>query len=150
MSTEKLFTTAFIDQVSRTWLTKIGHAAYPNELPTVTELDAKGPPLVIGRDTGPRTGVYLIDDRSVSAQHAELRSRNGYFEVTDLGSKNGTSVNGEPIATQTPQPLRDGDFIQIAGTFLRFRRGDFSSHSIPESPTENECTHRRANDRRRY
>ncbi len=47
----------------------------------------------------------------VSATHAELRARGGEWWVTDLGSRNGTYVNGRRIAA--PVPLRVGDVIGL-------------------------------------
>ena len=47
----------------------------------------------------------------VSATHAELRARGGEWWVTDLGSRNGTYVNGRRIAA--PVPLRAGDVIGL-------------------------------------
>ena len=47
----------------------------------------------------------------VSALHAELRARGCEWWVTDLGSRNGTYVNGRRIAA--PVPLRVGDVIGL-------------------------------------
>jgi DNA-binding response OmpR family regulator len=54
----------------------------------------------------------MIPDRQVSRVHACLRRGENGFEVEDLGSKNGTHVNGAPL--QGAQPLQDGDLIQVA------------------------------------
>jgi hypothetical protein len=54
----------------------------------------------------------VVADRQVSRHHARLwRSEEGYF-VEDLGSKNGTHVNGAPV--KAPVLLQDGDVIQVA------------------------------------
>jgi hypothetical protein len=54
-----------------------------------------------------------IDDRQVSRQHAEIvRTERGYT-VRDLGSKNGTFLNGRTVS-QEPQLIRNGDEIGIA------------------------------------
>jgi pSer/pThr/pTyr-binding forkhead associated (FHA) protein len=54
-----------------------------------------------------------IDDRQVSRQHAEItRTMEGYT-LRDLGSKNGTFLNGEPVS-EKPQLMRNGDEIGIA------------------------------------
>jgi len=63
----------------------------------------------IGRDPG---CDIIIPDRQVSRRHAALRRVDGGFEVEDLGSKNGTHVNGTPVAGA--QRLQDGDLIQVA------------------------------------
>ena len=57
---------------------------------------------------------------TVSAAHARLeRSERGWV-IVDLGSRNGTSVNGERIARAA---LCDGDVIEIGGTLLIYRAG---------------------------
>ena len=69
-----------------------------------------GETLLIGR--GPECDV-VVPDRQVSRHHARVRRlAEGEYEVEDLGSKNGTHLNG--IALQAPHRLTDGDVIQIA------------------------------------
>jgi len=65
--------------------------------------------LTIGR--GPECDI-VIPDRQVSRVHARVRRRESGFEVEDLGSKNGTHLNGTPVLA--PRPLQDGDLIQVA------------------------------------
>jgi DNA-binding response OmpR family regulator len=67
------------------------------------------PEVTIGRFEG---CDIFIDDRQVSRRHARLRQVEGGFELEDLGSKNGTHVNGAPVAGA--QRLQDGDLIQVA------------------------------------
>jgi len=70
--------------------------------------------LTIGRDR--RNSLVLLDAR-VSGRHATITpTRTGYL-LADLGSANGTLVNGHPI---TRQWLRPGDEIQIGSTVMRF------------------------------
>ena len=69
--------------------------------------------MVIGRQ---EDCDIVLDDRQVSRQHARIvRDREGYL-ISDLNSKNGTFVNGEPVTKD--RRLHDGDEVQIA---LRFR-----------------------------
>ncbi|MGH9075986.1 MAG: FhaA domain-containing protein [Acidimicrobiales bacterium] len=64
----------------------------------------------------------VLADPNVSRRHAEVRpAPAGGYEVTDLGSTNGTKVNG--VAVRGPVPLRDGDEITAGGTSLRFEQG---------------------------
>jgi pSer/pThr/pTyr-binding forkhead associated (FHA) protein len=63
---------------------------------------------VIGRDPG--CAIHL-DDPSVSSRHARISIVDGHPFVTDLGSTNGTRVNGNLI--DTPHPLAAGDLITI-------------------------------------
>ena len=53
----------------------------------------------------------VIDDRWVSRYHAQVRREGKEYLVQDLGSKNGTLVNGRRIAE--PSILSDGDEIQV-------------------------------------
>lgn len=53
-----------------------------------------------------------LPERQVSRHHARILRRPGYFTLEDLGSKNGTHLNGQPV-TESAR-LQDGDEIQIA------------------------------------
>jgi pSer/pThr/pTyr-binding forkhead associated (FHA) protein len=53
----------------------------------------------------------LIDDPEVSRQHALVRPADGALEVTDLGSVNGTFVNGERI--YEPTRIATGDLVGV-------------------------------------
>ncbi len=75
-------------------------------------LDQQGA-LTIGR--GEDCDV-ILRDRHVSRYHARISWVDGRYSVEDLGSKNGTHVNGRELTA--PQVLEDGDEIQIA---LRFK-----------------------------
>jgi two-component system cell cycle response regulator len=77
--------------------------------------------LTVGR--GLRAGFRTIDE-GVSRSHARIIEReDGALCVEDLGSRNGTFVNGERIAQ--PMPLSDGDKIQIGTTtILKFSYAD--------------------------
>ena len=61
----------------------------------------------------------VVNDAGASRQHARIRQSEGEFVLTDLGSTNGTLVNGEVVAER---PLDDGDRITIGETDLEFRR----------------------------
>lgn len=65
--------------------------------------------IIVGRD--PQCEV-VIPDRQVSRQHARLTQSPHGVLIEDLGSKNGTHYNGQPL--MTAQLLQDGDVIQIA------------------------------------
>jgi pSer/pThr/pTyr-binding forkhead associated (FHA) protein len=62
----------------------------------------------------------VVDDAGASRQHAELRRTDDGFVLTDLGSTNGTLVNGSPIREHL---LEDGDRITIGESILEFRSG---------------------------
>lgn len=71
-------------------------------------------PVVVGRL--PECDV-VVTDPNVSRRHAEVRRVGDHVMVADLGSTNGTRVNGVPIREQR---LENGDEISLGGTTLRF------------------------------
>ncbi len=72
---------------------------------------------VLGR--GAEANVQL-PDTGVSRKHAELRLVDGQVELHDLGSTNGTRVNGQRVTAVT---LHDGDRVLVGSTELIFRSG---------------------------
>ena len=57
--------------------------------------------------------------KQVSRNHAEIVERGGGHAVNDLGSVNGTFVNGQRV--QSPTPIRSGDVIHLGTEFnMRF------------------------------
>ena len=75
------------------------------------------PAITIGRL--PECDV-VVDDPGASRQHARISRTDSRFVITDLGSTNGTLVNGEPIQEHL---LEHGDRVTIGETMLEFRRG---------------------------
>ena len=71
--------------------------------------------LVVGREPGP-TGA-AIDDPAISRRHMLVRNTPEGFLVYDLGSANGTTVDGTNLLGQ---PLSEGDIIQMGSTVLQF------------------------------
>jgi hypothetical protein len=59
-------------------------------------------------------------ERRTSRRHAELTSEHGIVHVRDLGSTNGTLLNGEPVPTSVAVLLREGDRLSFAGVAARF------------------------------
>ena len=76
---------------------------------------------VLGRDD---SADVIVDDPGISRQHTEFRVTSDgphlVASIRDLGSTNGTFVNGERI---TSQRLADGDRINVGRTTLTFRAG---------------------------
>jgi len=62
----------------------------------------------------------VLKDKGASRQHAQVRQKDGIYTLTDLGSTNGTQLNGQTIQSRE---LRDGDRITIGATNLDFRSG---------------------------
>ena len=73
-----------------------------------------GSQILIGRDE--RSDLRL-QDRAVSSRHAVITyNEHGVISIVDIGSTNGTLVNGVRIQNS---PLQDGDFIEIGDASLR-------------------------------
>jgi Protein of unknown function (DUF3662)/FHA domain len=79
---------------------------------TQRDIALDGAPLTIGRagDNG-----LVINDSRVSRHHARLQARRGALVFTDLGSTNGSRVNGSRVAEVA---LGEGDQIEIGDTVL--------------------------------
>jgi hypothetical protein len=60
----------------------------------------------------------VLNDPNVSRTHAELRPRGGSWVLTDLGSTNGSSVNGRRI--DAPTVIKPGDEIELGSSLMRF------------------------------
>lgn len=83
-------------------------------LPDGRRVTLEEDPIVIGRL--PECGV-VVEDANVSRRHAEVRRDGPDVIVSDLGSTNGTRVNGAQVRTRR---LNDGDEITVGRTSLRF------------------------------
>jgi pSer/pThr/pTyr-binding forkhead associated (FHA) protein len=60
----------------------------------------------------------VLKDKGASRKHAQLRLRDGAWVITDLGSTNGTRLNGQTIQSRD---VSDGDKITIGTTVIEFR-----------------------------
>ncbi len=98
--------------------------------PTPVRRPGEGPHLVGGPRPVELAGTTVLGrgsdvdvqlpDTGVSRRHAELRVLDGRVELHDLGSTNGTRVNGQRISAVT---LTDGDLISVGASELVFRAG---------------------------
>ena len=71
---------------------------------------------VIGRAAD---AAIRVDAPGMSRYHARIRVEHGQALLEDLGSKNGTHLNGRRLST--PEPLDDGNQIRVGGIALTFR-----------------------------
>ncbi len=62
----------------------------------------------------------VIDNIKVAAHHAEIRSEDNSYSITDLGSIHGTYVNGERLDFNSTRLLSPGDSITIGDSMFRF------------------------------
>jgi len=74
------------------------------------------PRVVLGRS---RDAAVRVSDVNISRKHAELRQEGAAYWIVDLGSTNGTLVNGKRVDRQR---LRDGDRITLGSTEIVFGR----------------------------
>jgi hypothetical protein len=65
-----------------------------------------------------RQSDVVLSDPNVSRNHAEIRPRGGSWVLTDLGSTNGSRINGQTV--EGSEVIRPGDEIELGATSLRF------------------------------
>jgi FHA domain len=80
--------------------------------------DAGPVPVTIGRASD--NTVTLSEDEFASGHHARIESQRDGVWIIDLGSTNGTFVNGARLDGR--RKLREGDVVQVGDTELRFER----------------------------
>ena len=69
-----------------------------------------GDAVVIGRSSAAQV---VVDDAQVSRRHAECKLQAGQWFIHDLGSANGTFVNGRRLGADEMLPLRPGDRLRL-------------------------------------
>jgi Protein of unknown function (DUF3662)/FHA domain len=93
----------------------------PVRLQPVLDIDGQryslnAPSIVLGRSS---EADILVDDTGVSRRHLEIRTESGVSSAVDLGSTNGSYVNGHKVAGSTE--LADGSTITMGRTKIIFR-----------------------------
>jgi pSer/pThr/pTyr-binding forkhead associated (FHA) protein len=78
--------------------------------------------VVVGRGGEPADGRIALPEQSLSRQHARFERTPEGWMVTDLGSTNGTLLNGQKLQAQQPYLLRPGDRLEMGGAVLLVRR----------------------------
>ena len=102
----------------------VGPPGHPDQLPSVDRRPTARMPLPakamrIGRVPD---NDLVLSDLNVSRHHAELRkSRTGSYEIVDLGSHNGTFVNGQRVSSQM---LTEHDIVGIGNSTFRLKGGE--------------------------
>ena len=79
------------------------------------QFDLGGPLIGVGRASD---NDVIVDDPMVSRHHCQLRLQHGAYSFADLGSRNGSAVNGQPV---TQIALGPGDVIRIGDTEIEFQ-----------------------------
>ncbi len=88
--------------------------------PDEADYRLRGDATIVGR----REGQIILDDPAVSSRHFQVEEFTGRFFVRDLGSSNGTFLNGKMIRSAQ---LESGDRIQAGTTIFTFS----VRHTIP-------------------
>ncbi len=80
--------------------------------------------MIVGRATANATWDISLQDRAVSRPHARLEhnAESNDWAIIDLGSANGTLVNGIVLTPERPYVLNDGDVLTLGETMMLFRR----------------------------
>ena len=79
------------------------------------QFDLGGPLIGIGRASD---NDVIVDDPMVSRHHCQLKLQHGAYSFADLGSRNGSTVNGQPVSEIALGP---GDIIRIGDTDIEFQ-----------------------------
>jgi pSer/pThr/pTyr-binding forkhead associated (FHA) protein len=77
--------------------------------------------LLIGRPTGSFSPEISLDNLLISRKHCCIELCNEEWVLSDLGSKHGTTLNGQPIGAGSAQVLKHGDKIGLASEVALFR-----------------------------
>ena len=78
------------------------------------QFDVGGPLISIGRGSD---NDLILDDPQVSRHHCQLKLQHGAYSLTDMGSTNGSYVNGQRVSEIALGP---GDLIELGGTRIEF------------------------------
>lgn len=112
----------------------------------------------IGRQPG---NTLVLDSPQVSRKHAQIEIREGQVRITDLGSANGTRVDGEIIGQQLAFNLVDGSVIRIGPFEMRVeikeiqtapvgeRKGDEHLSQAPDEMEKKEKIEAKASEARK-
>ncbi len=85
------------------------------QVPTLQDSDGREYKLNAGSTTIGRQGDILVEDTRVSRTHARIDWEAESISITDMGSTNGTHVNGERIELNVKTPIQNGDRVSLGG-----------------------------------
>lgn len=109
---------------------------YPTDRAPYRYTIARGT-LNLGRSARSNNDIVLESDSQISKQHARIElGADSQFTITDLGSTNGTRVNGKRLETRSQRlTLRNGDEITLGATRLVFQQTGPLQESQPDLAT---------------
>ena len=84
-------------------------------LPSGQRISLGDRPVTVGRQSD---CTIPLNDQNVSRRHAQITPGRGAYVIADLGSTNGTMLNGTRITGE--QRLNDGDILSFGSTYVRF------------------------------
>jgi hypothetical protein len=96
------------------------------------------PAILIGR--GQESDVVLVE-HGVSRQHARIEPSPQGWLLIDLGSTNGTYVNGQQILAQQPYILKPGDRIAIGSSILAVEQDEMHEEAAAQQEREERALH---------
>lgn len=107
--------------------------------------------LIVGKGLSSREPLFLTEESQilgnstsadiplsnpfVSRRHCRIRFHGGEFRISDLGSKNGTYVNGIPLKEEEERPLKNGDTIELAVDSVLVKFQSVSECTIVQTAT---------------
>src|SRR5512140_1991998 len=98
-------------------------------------------PVIIGRQAG---SDLQLDHQQVSRRHAAIHCAPTECSLEDLGSANGTRLNGQNLTPNVPVPLKPGDSIQIGIFKLDFEQVSVEEPVQPQVETVSKLSSRKA------
>jgi len=80
--------------------------------------ELEGKSWIVGRST---KCTINVEEPKLSRQHFEIVKTSSGYEISDLGSSNGTRINDEVIEPKSTRPLVSGDIIRVGNTFFELQ-----------------------------
>lgn len=118
-STELLYVEAPATEVPGSTVPMVPESRLVLEL-GAERFEVHGSPEVVGRR---HNGRFALDDDTVSWRHAELSRSESGWTIRDLGSTNGTFVDGRPVSPGMPMPLVEGAALRLGALEATVRVG---------------------------
>ena len=100
------------------------------------EISVSTKPIILGRGEG---STVLLNDPSVSQNHAKIMMRQGKVYIRDMESTNGVLVNGEQISTEKSQIIIPGDQIDIGIYTFTLQDLEENNEMTKLSPVESDA-----------